>query len=152
MYYFTEITVSVSLGMLLTSSCYRGKDKVTFRIYCVPWEGLAPSSRRPELLCLHLGRGGPPNKRLGGRLKVPLCCSLGLSFKVTRWLLWLQASHGQKKKKCEKEQYQPHWWLFSWKLNFFRYPLGRRLCSSLIGQSYVPWKSWRHKKAEKESV
>lgn len=59
------------------------------------------------------------------------------------------ASHSQEKKKCEKEQYQPCWCLFSWKLNILGHSLACRLCSCLIGQNHVPWKSWLHKKAER---
>lgn len=38
---------------------------------------------------------------------------------------------------------------FSWTLNFLGQPLACRLCSGLIGQNHVPWKSWLHKKPER---
>lgn len=162
MHYLTKFTIPMSLGMLLISSCYRGGDKVTFCSYCVCWECLSPSSRKPELLCLYLGRRGPPKKRLGGKPLPQVLSSTQTSWFLSAVLLtfpsrsqdgcfgaWCHVTDMVKGRNVRRRNIS-HTGVFSHEtLNFLGHPLACRLCSPLIGQNHVPWKSWLHKKTER---
>lgn len=147
--------------MLLVPSCYRRRGKVTFHVtvsvgnawlqvaenlnHCVcVWGGEVLLKRGLEASCCL--RGWAAHRHHGSFLL--------FSWPFLQGHKMAALAPGITSRTWSREEMwegviSATLMSFSWTLNFLGQPLACRLCSSLIGQNHVPWKSWLHKTPER---